>query len=265
MAHYISYQGKEIRFHSEGIGKPLVLLHGFLESLSIWKDFSTQLSKQFRVISIDLPGHGLSEVIDTVHSMEMMAAVVKNILDHCGLKSCVMAGHSMGGYVMLAFARQYPEYLKGICLFNSNALADSPEAKVNRSRAVMVVKQNRQGYISQFIPDLFAPANVGKFQKEIAELREAALKMSKEGIIASLEGMKARRSHLDFLEKTAIPVMFIVGKKDPRSDFALLQDQIALPTHSESLILSECGHMGWLEAKDVTLPALGSFAARMLS
>jgi pimeloyl-ACP methyl ester carboxylesterase len=265
MAHYISFKGKEIKFRSEGVGKPIVLLHGFLESGSIWNDFSKQLSKQFRVIVIDLPGHGGSEVVEEVHTMELMADIVKAVLDHCGIGSCLMVGHSMGGYVMLAFARKYEHTLKGICLFNSNALADTPDAKVNRSRAIAVVKQNHQGFISNFIPDLFAPENVEKFKNEIIILREEAMKMTQQAIIASLDGMKARSAHLDFLSKTSLPVLFIIGKKDSRSDFSKMLEHISLPTHSESLILGDCGHMGWIEAAETTLGVLGAFASRVFN
>lgn len=266
MMHYISFQGGEIRYRSEGTGtgKAIVLLHGFLESMGIWDEFSRALSKHFRVLSIDLPGHGGSEILAEVHSMELMADAVHGVLEHCGISQCVMVGHSMGGYVALAFARRYEKMLKGICLFNSNALADTPDQRVNRSRAIAVVRQNHQGFISQFIPDLFAPENVSKFAGEIEKLKEEAMKMSGEGVIASLEGMKARHEHLDFLQKTRLAVLFIVGKKDSRSDFKRIQEQIALPKHSEALILGDCGHMGWIEAKEVTLPALASFASRFL-
>ena len=111
MLHYnISGRGKEV----------LVLLHGFMENSSIWADMEGFLSKDFRLIKVDLPGHGLSEVKTSPQTMEMMADEVKATLDSLNLRAVHLLGHSMGGYVSLAFAEKYPEMLRlYICSFGA--------------------------------------------------------------------------------------------------------------------------------------------------
>jgi len=258
----VIFSGKEIFFSENGSGFPVVFLHGFLESSAIWEDFSVELSASFRVICPDLPGFGKSPVISEVHTMELMARSVKIILDSLGVEKCIMVGHSMGGYTTLEFARLFPEMLNGFVLFHSQAMADSEEAKENRRRTINIVKLNRAGFIQHFIPDLFASANIEKFSTEIENLKRMAADTTGEAIIAALEGMKERRSHLELLTSTHLPVLFIAGKHDSRIPVQNVMAQALLPSHSEVLILGNTGHMGYIEARDETLGMIRSFCGR---
>ena len=157
---YVLVKGNKLHYSLQGKGKTIVLLHGFMESLNLWKYFTRRLSSGFRVLSIDLPGHGLSENIRKVHSMELMADTVNAVLKELGIASCHMVGHSMGGYVSLAFAERYPRKLKGLTLFHSHAMADSAEARKNRDRAIKLVSQDKIGYVQNFFPLLFAEQNI---------------------------------------------------------------------------------------------------------
>lgn len=256
---FFLYQGQKICFQSEGRGPVLVLLHGFLESMDIWQSFSEKLSEKYRVILIDLPGHGQSQMLADVHSMELMADAVNAILDHLDIEHCVMIGHSMGGYVALSFAEKYMNKLTGMGIFHSHALADTTEAKINRGRAIQVVKENHKDFISSFIPDLFTPENREKLSKEIARLQEISRQISKESVIAALEGMRHRTDKLKLLANTTIPVLFIIGKQDPRTPMDKMMQQISLPKHAEVLILDGVAHMGYLEAFDKTLAFIDCF------
>ncbi len=256
-----NYQDKEIHYTKEGQGNTIVLLHGFMESLQIWKDFSHELSANFNVICIDLPGHGESECISDVHSMDLIADIVKQIVDSLGISSFVLIGHSMGGYVSLEFADHYPDMLKGLGLFHSQALADSEETKANRDRTCEIVKQNRKNFISQFIPDLFAPENVSRFSEEIRILQSQVIDMEENAVIAALIGMKLRENKLHVLTDLKIPILFILGKKDSRVDLQQAMKQAILPDHSEILLLN-IGHMGYIEARNETLFTIRSFAEK---
>ena len=103
MTQNIKYKNISIRFREEGEGEPIILLHGYLESLNIWDEFLEELSKRFRVVSIDLLGHGKTGNIGQIHTMDMMADAVNFVLVHLDISKCTMIGHSMGGYVTLAF------------------------------------------------------------------------------------------------------------------------------------------------------------------
>ncbi len=257
-----NFKNKAIFYKDDGKGNPLVLIHGFLESMLMWDDFARELSKEFRVIRIDLPGYGQSELVEEVHTMKLFADSVKAVLDHLSVKNCVMVGHSMGGYVTLEFVKNYPEMVKGFGLFHSHASADTMEAKENRRRTINIIKLNRTGFIKQFIPDLFAEDNVVKYSNEIDLLINDSLKISSGSIIASLEGMKQRDGKIDLLLKTKKPVLFIAGKEDTRIPVQKIMAQAILPHHSEILIMGNVGHMGYIEAKTDTIEMIKCFVRK---
>ena len=260
-----NFNNKNIHFQSSGSGQAIVLLHGFLESSKIWAFFAEKLSNKFQVITIDLPGFGLTDNFSEIHTMELMADTVKAVLDHLKIERCVMAGHSMGGYVSLAFAEKYPKILSGLCLFNSQAAADSEEAKINRDRIIKIIQKNSSVFINEFIPDLFAESNKAKYKDQIERLKLDAAETSKEGIIAALRGMKDRPDSLSLLKSFNKPILFISGKKDKRIPSETILNQAALPHHSEVLLLEGIGHMGYIEAKDKTLMVLRDFVIRCLA
>ncbi len=260
MANSINFRNKRIYYESTGKGNTIVFLHGFLESSSMWKDFSEKLSGQFQVICIDLPGFGKTDIFGETHTMEFMAESVKIVLEELKIKNCIMVGHSMGGYTSLAFLEQYPELLKGIVLFHSHASADTKEAMINRDRTIKIVEKDRKNFISQFIADLFASKSKERFDDHIRQHIKLARLTKREGIIAALRGMKERSSKLKLLSETQIPVKFILGKEDKRIPLQKVLAQTILPEHSEVLILSDTGHMGFIEAKKRTLNSIRCFA-----
>lgn len=262
MKKITQFQGKNIIYNLSGKGPALVLLHGFIESKRIWDDFTETLCKQFTVIAVDLPGHGESSLLAETHSMQLMAEAVKAVLQAEKIESAVITGHSMGGYVALQFAVDNTELVKGLVLFHSHAAADSEETKVNRRRTIQIVRQNRGGFIKQFIPDLFDPDHVAEYNDAIADLQDQAALMAPEAIIAALQGMRDRSDRIQYLELTRIPVLFIIGKRDSRMPSNQLLVQAAIPSHSETLLLEGVGHMGFIEAPEKTLKALEYFTLR---
>ncbi len=257
------YKGKNIYYKSQGKGQAIVLLHGFMEDKSMWEKIARALSSGFNVITVDLPGHGRSECVSDIHTMDMMAVAVNKVLRDLEVKHCVMIGHSMGGYVTLAYARKYPGKLRGIGLFHSHAAEDTPEQKLNRNRMIEIVGEEKTGFIKNFFPDLFAPSNVEKYSKEIQQFTESALKMPKKGITAALEGMKLRLDCVDILTYSRYPVLFIVGKQDSRIPAQKLIDQAILPSYSEVHVLDYVGHMGFIEARAETQNAIFHFARKI--
>ena len=260
----ILYNDKKIFFAESGKGKTIVLLHGFIETSKIWDSFRDQLSESFRVIVIDLAGHGKSESLEPVHSMELQADVVYEVLKQQKVKKCLMIGHSMGGYVTLAFASKYPEMLKGLCLFHSHPFPDSPEDRKNRNRTINVVEQDKFGFVARFIPSLFPEGSRRKFGKEIKMLVKRAKEIPKEGIIAALEGMKIRRNQSALLKSISVPVLFILGLKDSKAPLDRLWKMVSLPQRSECLILRNVGHMGYIEAPEETLRMIKGFARKVM-
>jgi len=170
----ITYKNISINFSDEGKGKVIVLLHGFLENSNMWQYLQPELAKEFRVICIDLLGHGKTDSIGYIHTMEDMADAVYDVLQNLNIENVVLIGHSMGGYVSLAFADLYPDMVKGLVLMNSTSYADSDERKANRDRAIKAVKQNYIAAISMSIANLFSEENREKLTDEIAWARKEA-------------------------------------------------------------------------------------------
>ncbi len=257
-----TYQETDIYYEDHGSGAAVVFLHGFTESSAIWQDFARKLMPAYRVVLIDLPGHGRSGCLSDIHDMSLMAGVVASVLDYLKIDKCALIGHSMGGYVALAFARLHPRRLSGLGLFHSTALADSEEARRNRDRAIEIIRQNHHGFLSGFIPSLFAPDNRKSLSKEIGELVADARNMTARGVIAAQQGMKLRQDNTAVLSELRVPVCFIAGHLDERIPLEGLAGQFLLPETAFVLLLRHSGHMGYLEAADDTFSFIKYFLSR---
>jgi pimeloyl-ACP methyl ester carboxylesterase len=253
------FRGDDIAYTTVGKGRAVVLLHGFLGSGEIWRDLIPRLSRSYRVIAIDLPGHGESACYGYVHSMELMAQSVKSVLDHLRLRRYVLVGHSMGGYVALAFAELYPENVRGLCLFHSTAFADSDERKEERERAIALVRADRRVYTSSTIKSLFAAGNIKYMKEEIAFASQVALKTSRRGIVAALRGMKDRIARDVILGLVSYPVMMVIGAQDSMVSPEQLMEQSTSLKKPSVLLLEHDGHFGFLESPKRCLKALRKF------
>ena len=262
MIRYADFKQVKVRYSDTGKGRVVVLLHGFMENMDMWEEFSKQLSKSFRVICIDLPGFGETSCIGYVHSMELMAKCVKAVLDQLHLRRYVLVGHSMGGYVALAFADQFGDNLKGLGLFHSTALADSVEKKESRDQAINIVKNNPRSYIKIFFEPLFAPKNVKQHAADIKILQQRANSLTKNAIVNALEGMKDRPRRDWILEMAKYPVLFIIGRHDVSIPCESVLKQTELVNKPTVLLLENAGHMGFLEEKEQTLKAVKRFVGK---
>ena len=210
----IIYKNTKISFTDDGKGTAVVLLHGFLENKTMWDKYVSALSKNHRVITIDLLGHGETECLGYVHTMEDQADMIFAVLISLRIRKIVLVGHSMGGYVALAFAELYPDNVKGLFLLNSTSRADSDERKINRDRAIKAVKQNYTNFVRISITNLFSEDNREVLAKEIEKVKLQALKTPLQGIVASLEGMKIRKDREVLLHFAPYPIQLVLGKKD---------------------------------------------------
>lgn len=262
MLKHAEFKKIKVAYTDTGKGRVIVLLHGFLGSHEIWSEFSKKLSRRFRVIAIDLPGHGKTPSIGYYHSMELLAQSVKAVLDSIGVRRYVLAGHSMGGYAVLAFAELYPENVSGLCLFNSTSYADTEEKKKDRGRVIRLVKKEHKHYVSEVVISLFAPDNIPKLHDEVRKVKRIAAEVSKQSIINSLEGMKERKSRDMILKFAEYPILFVVGKKDSVINYETMYPQMGLCKYPSVIMVEEGGHMCFYEAAKETAKGLGSFADR---
>lgn len=245
---YTQFQDSKIYYTHEGSGNPLVLLHGFLESSNIWKEWFTEFARHRKIVCIDLPGHGRSQCIGKIHSMEMMAEVILIVLEELKIDQATFAGHSMGGYVLLSFLEKSPEYVKNIVLLNSTPAADSLDRKMNRERSVHLVRKNKSSFINMALNNLLPPEAHQKFSHELDIMKRDALRFSVEGIVALLEGMKIRTDKSQVLRSFKGEKYFIAGRNDPILDFEGLKS-VAEATDSRFIPVPG-GHMSLIESKE---------------
>ena len=211
----IEFKNTPIYYQATGQGPVMVLLHGFLESVTMWEPLLPLLSEKHRVINIDLPGHGKSGVIAETHSMELMAEAVLAVLDKLNISSATFLGHSMGGYVALAFAEAYGKRVEKLILLNSTPAEDSPERKENRNRAIEVITKNPRVFISMAISNLFAESSHKKFATKIEQLKNEAFSFPIEGILAAVRGMRDRKDRIEMLKFFPKKKYIISAKEDP--------------------------------------------------
>lgn len=238
-----------LSYKLQGTGEPVVLIHGFGEDSRIWDQQVTFLESNHQLIIPDLRGSGGSTLNEIPLSIESMADDIKLILDEEKISSCIMFGHSMGGYITLAFAENYPHYLKAFGLIHSSAYADSDEKKEARRKSIAFI--NRHGafeFMQSAIPNLFAD-NFNQQQKnKVDELIEQSRQFSNEAVIGYYEAMIVRPDRTIVLYNTPVPVLFFIGEEDQAVNPKDAIKQSALPAVCKVKIVSGIAHMGMWEA-----------------
>ncbi len=242
-----NYKKTDIYYYKKGSGKAIVLIHGFLENNKMWNVLVNKIKEDHSVVVLDLLGHGKSNGLCDVHTMEQQAKVVNDVMNRLDIMNAVIVGHSMGGYISMAFVELFPEKVSGLILLNSHPFSDNDEKKSARERAISTVKKNYIAYVKAAIPSFFAPDNRSRYKAKIDKLIDEALSMTPENIVAALRGMMLRpdRSEL-FCKRTSYPKMWIVGKKDPLMDADKVLELANRCKYVDYIELSE-GHMSYVE------------------
>lgn len=257
MSKFLNYKNIKVHYSDVGKGRPVVLLHGFLEDISMWNNLLPKLKEVNRFIGIDLLGHGKTGCIDGVFTMEEMAKMIKFVLDKLEINLATFIGHSLGGYVTLALAEQYPSIVNSLCLVNSTARDDSEERKENRVRAINMAKRNYEALVSMSVSNLFVEETRLKFLDRIRETKIVAMQTSKEAYIATTEGMRIRKNRTHILKSAPYKKLIITGKRDPVLAYSSIVEE-AEHTNSKLLTFSN-GHMSHIENEKELIQALKEF------
>jgi len=234
-----------IFFRERGQGTPVILIHGFCETLHIWDGFADQLSEDARVISIDLPGFGNSPLPPMPFSIDEIAEIVLAWLKDRNIKDPVLIGHSLGGYVALAMAAAEPSSSKCMVLFHSSIYADTNEKKTNRDKVIDFVSSNGvEPFIQTFVPSLF----YNKHHHEIGRVKEICLKTPVPTLIEYTRAMRDRPSREDFFLSYPGHSLIIAGDKDEIIPLEVSKKMASTGLKSNLLVLKDTGHMGMLES-----------------
>ncbi|MAX69532.1 MAG: alpha/beta hydrolase [Flavobacteriaceae bacterium] len=243
----LEYKNSVINYEVSGKGDALVLLHGFLENLDMWNDFVPEFTKSHTVIQIDLLGHGKTDCLGYIHTMEAMAEAVLAVLNHLDINSAKFIGHSMGGYVALALAELQPNMVSSVCLMNSTFEADDNERKTLRKRAIKMAQTQYESLVRLSFANLFTEESKVTYASDYEKALKLALQTPLQGYIAAQEGMMRRKNRLEILKNLKGKKLIIIGEKDNLIDKSHLMKKIE-DTTIDLEVLSE-GHMSHIENK----------------
>ncbi len=262
----ITYQNASIFYRTTGEGKTVVLLHGFAEDGDIWNNQVDFLKDHFRLIIPDMPGSGRSELVPNA-IIETYAEILKEIIDIellsyplQGAEGVTIIGHSMGGYITIAFAEKYPHYLHSFGMFHSSAFADNEEKKQSRAKAIdFINEKGANAFLKTSIPGLFTKAFAEQNPERINELIGKGEKFTTSALVQYYQAMLARPDRTAVLKTFPKPILFIIGEFDTAIPLQSSLQQCYLPAQSHVYIFNKSAHMGMWEEPDKSNQILLNF------
>jgi 3-oxoadipate enol-lactonase len=253
----LAIDGGKLAYADDGTGNAVVLIHGFLLDHSIWDGVVPRLAARARVLRPNVRGLGASSVTPGPYLMEVLAADVAAILDAKGIATATIVGHSLGGYIALAFFRMYRERVAALSLVGSRFSPDSEE--LVRERYALADRAEREGIapvVERFLPRLFAPEVYGGDPALIARTKALMERTTPGGAAALLRGSALRVDSRDLVEDIDVPFLMSMGEADAIMDPAEAESITRrIPTGRLQLIRG-VGHMPMLEAADQVGEAL---------
>lgn len=256
----------QLAYDDVGIGPAVVLIHGYPFNRSLWNEQTEALSSGYRVVTPDLRGFGESDSSEGPATMDRMAQDVVKLMDHIGIDQAVIAGLSMGGYVALAFIKQFPSRVRALVLADTRAQADTEEAKQTRSQqADKALAEGMAGIADGMLPKLLTPETVSKRPEVVKRVRDMMLKTKPQGAASALLGMAERDDQTEFISTIAVPTMILVGREDaitPVADSEQMKSKIA-PSHL--VVIENAGHVSNLEQPEGFNFALLKFLERVFA
>ncbi|QSE98094.1 alpha/beta fold hydrolase [Fulvivirga lutea] len=252
--------------HSEiiGEGDPIVLIHGFCETSSVWRPLTNKLALSYQVITLDLPGFGKSPLPSSSFSIMDIAEMVHGILEDNNLLQSAVIGHSLGGYVALALAERHAEDFKGFGLFHSTSFADDDEKKRSRNKTIdFVKKRGVEVFADSFVQQLFYVKNRSRLETEIRQVTKIAGETSETSLISYMEAMRDRPDRSNVLESLTLPTLFIAGDQDGSVPIEKSRAHYELMQNATIKELKDVAHMGMFEATQECFVAISEFLSNV--
>lgn len=247
----INVNGIRLAYERRGTGSPLVLLHGYPLDHHLWDEVVPLLQDTFDLIVPDLRGFGESSTVDSFYTMEDIASDIAALLDHLEIEKTAMVGHSMGGYVALAFARLYPERITGLGLVSTQVLADAPDRRDGRYKsAAEVADKGIASVVAAMTSKFTSDARLQEFARQSMERQQPA------AYIGALKAMAERVDSTPLLSSLTVPVVIVHGDADSLIPIDRAREVKVALRNAHLVEISEAGHMPMMEAKEKTAQAL---------
>jgi len=248
----------EYNYKKTNAKKTLVFIHGFLGTKAIWDELQKEFLNKYSILTVNLPGHGDNQIVEHTTINDLAQATLV-LLEKLKIKSCILVGHSMGGYICGEILREKASVVEAIILINSSLLADTDEKKKERLKAINAVNKNIPLFAKSLINGLFLPTNVNAFSKEIDLIQKKIQNINAQTVIAYLYAMRNRKPTIDIAKKTAIPMLYLASKKDKTIPYANILKQLKGMKKTKLIPLENSGHMSFIEEKEVVNTAIKSF------
>ena len=256
----------DLAYTDTGVGRPIVLIHGYPFNRSLWTEQMPSLSNSHRIIAPDLRGFGDSDASQETSTMNQLAADVAALMDHLEIPRATIGGLSMGGYVALAFYKQFHARVRALVLADTRAQADTEEAKQTRAQqAEKALSEGMAGIADAMLPKLLTPETVSKRPEIVKFVRDMMLQTKPEGAAAALRGMAEREDQTELLGKITVPTLILVGAEDAITPVADSEKMNQLITDSRLLVLENAGHVSNLERTEEFNEALLNFLSESSS
>jgi pimeloyl-ACP methyl ester carboxylesterase len=256
--------GIPLAYNDTGSGLPIVFLHAFPLNRTMWAEQESALSSQFRVITIDLRGHGESDAPLWHYSLDQAADDVRVLLDHLSITQALFVGLSMGSYIAFAFYRKYADRVKGMVLADTKAQADQPEGKAGRFQMAQIAyKQGPPAIADIMIPKLLSPATIQTRPEIVQQVRTMIEGNQMSGIVGDLMAMAERPDSVPLLSQITCPTQIIVGELDqatPPADAKLMAEQIP---YARLAIIPNAAHLANLEQPKEFTKIVAVFASEL--
>ena len=251
----VAVNGINLAYTRLGKGTPLMLVHGFPLDSSSWNELIPYLKDHFDLILPDLRGFGKSTTVEAPYTLSDMADDLAGLLDHLGVEKTALAGHSMGGYISLAFAKKYPQRVSGLGLVASQAAADAPEGKERRYKTAADLAEKGVGVVvDAMTPKLSADVRVQGFVRSVIE------RQSKQALIGALKAMAVREDSMPILSSSDFPLVLIHGDADQLVPLERAKEIKSANSSARLLELKGAGHMPMMEFARQTADGLMIFA-----
>jgi 3-oxoadipate enol-lactonase len=258
--------GINIDYRDTGSGVPVVFIHAFPLNQTMWDDQAAELSRRFRVITLDLRGFGQSDVPEGPYWMAQMASDVRSLMAALQFDRPVLVGLSMGGYIALSFYRNFPDAARALVLSDTRAASDNDEA---RQRRLSMAERAESGELVQIAEEmtrvLLGPTTLSSKPGVVDRVRELVLSNNSKGIAAAQRGMAARPDSMAMLADIKRPVLVIGGKEDSLSPPAVAEAMQARITQARLRIIDDAGHLPNIEQPEAFNAALEQFIASLKS
>ncbi len=247
-------------FEDVGGGTPIILVHGYPFNRTLWTDQLTALKETHRVITPDLRGFGDSDSSDGPATMDRMAQDISKLMDVLQIPKAVIGGLSMGGYVVLAFLKQFPSRVQALVLADTRPQGDTEEGKKIRAQQVeQILAEGMAGVTGAMLPKLLTPETVSRRPDIVKRVRDMMLKTKPAGAAAALQGMASREDHTEALSQINVPTLILVGREDPItpvSDSETMHNQIS---GSKLVVIEDASHVSNIEKAEIFNQELTTF------